>query len=153
MKGPIPRRKLLLIALALIGLALVKAGAAWYWWQHRSDTVAAVGLHCSDPGQTCALGDSGAVLAFVSPPRYSAPFVIEIAGAAATPTATFDMVGMSMGVARYRFVPAGDGRWRASVTLPVCISGSSEWVGSFVVDGREYRLPFTVGQPAQPRSS
>lgn len=154
MNGPVPRRKLLLIALALISLALIKAGAAWYWWQHRGDTVAAVDLHCRDLGQRCPLGDSGATLVFVSPPRHGGPFVIEIAGADATPAATFDMVGMSMGVARYRFVPAGDGRWRANVTLPVCISGSSEWVGSFVVDGSEYRLPFTVGHQAhQPRSS
>ncbi|AVY93198.1 MULTISPECIES: hypothetical protein [Microvirgula] len=146
MSGPVPRRKLLLVALALIVLALIKAGVAWYWWHNRTDTVAAVELRCPDLAQACALGDSGATLTFVSPPQHSAPFVVEIAGADATPTAGFDMVGMSMGVARYRFVPAGDGRWRARITLPVCVTGSSDWIGSFVVDGHEYRLPFTVGR-------
>lgn len=64
-------------------------------------------------------------------------------------TVSLEMQGMDMGQNRYRLLGGEDRTWQAEITLPVCVSGRSDWVAVFELlasDGR-YRLsvPFTLG--------
>jgi hypothetical protein len=34
--------------------------------------------------------------------------------------------------------------WKANVTLPVCVAGSSNWIMTLEVDGVKVRVPFTA---------
>jgi hypothetical protein len=62
----------------------------------------------------------------------------------------FVMPGMQMGLNRYALVHEGDDIWRARVTLPVCMSGRSDWVAEFefLADQRRMRFdaPFSLGK-------
>lgn len=62
-------------------------------------------------------------------------------------TVAFDMKAMDMGSNRYRLIETGDG-WHANVTLPVCMSGRSDWIADFEIlaEGQRYRLqvPFVL---------
>lgn len=64
--------------------------------------------------------------------------------------ADFQMVGMDMGMNRYRLTHS-DGAWRANVTLPVCMSGRVDWFAliEFTAKGNSYRAKF----PFQTRSN
>lgn len=59
----------------------------------------------------------------------------------------FEMVGMDMGVNRYRLRKNRAGEnWQASVMLPVCTADRSDWVAYFDVglkNGESYRLEYT----------
>jgi len=46
-----------------------------------------------------------------------------------------------MGFNRYRFVAAGQ-QWQAKVTLPVCISGSGDWLMDLQQGEHRYRVRF-----------
>jgi len=63
----------------------------------------------------------------------------------------FAMVGMDMGVNRYRLASARDGRWEGSALLPVCASGRSDWMVTVALAGpdgrREARFGFQAGRP------
>lgn len=62
-------------------------------------------------------------------------------------TVAFDMKDMDMGSNRYRLIEKDDS-WHANVTLPVCMSGRSDWVADFEVlaAGRRYQfqVPFVL---------
>lgn len=59
----------------------------------------------------------------------------------------FQMVGMEMGLNRYRLLEDGDG-WRGEATLPVCTSARADWVAimEFEHNARRYLVtfPFTT---------
>ena len=40
---------------------------------------------------------------------------------------SFSMVGMDMGLNRYRLEAQGDGVWQGQATLPVCAAGRRDW--------------------------
>ena len=59
------------------------------------------------------------------------------------------MKGMDMGWNRYRLNKDAAGYWNAEVTLPVCVSGRSDWVADFdaVAEGRrrvQWQVPFVL---------
>ncbi|MDT8387656.1 MAG: hypothetical protein RQ736_09085 [Thiogranum sp.] len=60
----------------------------------------------------------------------------------------FVMVDMQMGMNRYRLVPQSNRTWRADVTLPVCVSGRSDWIAQFELLSHEGRtrvdIPFSL---------
>jgi hypothetical protein len=113
-------------------------------------------------GQSCNVvqGCSGrhesltVTLAFEAGPRALQPFPVSVqVDADRQPDdvlVVFSMAGMDMGRNRYRLLPAGDGRWRGEVTLPVCSSGRSDWLADVEIHyaDRLYRLraPFVLGQ-------
>lgn len=61
---------------------------------------------------------------------------------------TFLMRGMDMGLNRYRLEGDARGGWRGSVTLPVCVSGRSDWIAAFelATASRSYQaqIPFVL---------
>ena len=44
---------------------------------------------------------------------------------------TFAMQGMDMGLNRYRLYGDSMSAWKADVTLPICLSGRSDWIAEF----------------------
>lgn len=63
-------------------------------------------------------------------------------------TVAFGMKGMEMGLNRYTFIEDGATAWHANVTLPVCISGRTDWIANFemLADGKRYQfqVPFML---------
>ena len=59
-------------------------------------------------------------------------------------SAVFVMRGMKMGLNRYHFVDQGNNRWRADVTLPVCVSGRSDWIAELELLTRGQRIQLNV---------
>jgi hypothetical protein len=55
---------------------------------------------------------------------------------------------MDMGLNRYRMLGDASSGWRAEVTLPICMSGRSDWIAEFelVSAGRRVllRVPFVL---------
>ena len=66
----------------------------------------------------------------------------------ASMTVAFGMQGMDMGLNRYGFIKNQASTWHANVTLPVCISGRSDWIADFEIlaDGKRYQfqVPFAL---------
>ena len=60
--------------------------------------------------------------------------------------ASFVMVGMEMGLNRYRLVAADNKVWRAKVILPVCVAGRRDWVLTLVLDDNAVQIPFSAGK-------
>ncbi|MXR37771.1 hypothetical protein [Craterilacuibacter sinensis] len=135
------RKKLLLLALALLALGAIKFALIRHYLQQEKTAQAEV-LQC-DVLAGCAL-PSGGMVKFRQPPLAGQPFVIDISGVGkAEPKAEFSMVSMDMGFNRYSFVSEGQ-NWSANVHLPVCVSGSKDWQMTLLLDGRRYTLPFAV---------
>jgi hypothetical protein len=59
-------------------------------------------------------------------------------------TVSFSMKGMDMGSNRYRLERNRQGGWQAQVTLPICISGRSDWLADFEVRTADQRLQFSI---------
>lgn len=63
-------------------------------------------------------------------------------------SAAFSMKGMDMGWNRYQLKGDSMSGWNASVTLPICVSGRTDWLADFelLVDGRRFQLqiPFVL---------
>ena len=71
------------------------------------------------------------------------PFILTVAAPDAhAVSAVFQMQGMEMGFNRYRLLREPNGVWRASITLPVCVSGRRDWLMILEVDGVRRALPF-----------
>lgn len=104
---------------------------------------------CPDPLAGCRLTVAAHPVGvrFLSAPDPLKPFVVEVSAPHAEQVgARFLMVGMEMGVNRYRFQREGAG-WRASVMLPACVAGRSDWLMELEVDGQQVAVPFTVVRP------
>ena len=60
----------------------------------------------------------------------------------------FSMEGMDMGWNRYQLKGDSMSGWNASVTLPICVSGRTDWLADFelLVDNRRFQLqiPFVL---------
>ncbi len=123
------------LAYALL-LLLLLAGGAW-WRQHERDPGDALVLPaatgCDAARTLCSVARGPVRLALRLDPgaRPLLPFGLELRVRTPQPvqsvTVDFRMAGMDMGRNRYRLQPAGPGRWRARVRLPVCLSGRSDW--------------------------
>ena len=87
-----------------------------------------------DLQQGCRAGDGSfsVELRFAAPPRAMKAFPVQLRVAAAEAVETvmisFSMQGMDMGLNRYRMVRAANNTWTADVTLPICVSGRSDWI-------------------------
>lgn len=135
------RQQWLFVAIALICFALLKAGLIYWYLQQKDKPAQPVNVSCSNLQQGCTLPD-GSMLRFDRTPRHSQPFLITLDKAASsTPSAEFSMEKMDMGFNRYRFVAAGT-QWQAKVTLPVCISGSGDWLMDLKLGEQNYRVRF-----------
>ncbi|OHX13049.1 hypothetical protein [Chromobacterium sphagni] len=138
------QRKWLIIGVALIALAAVKAGLIYWYLHNKQSKPKPQALACAMGRGACALPGGGS-LRFVSPPQHGQPFEVRLEGVTggAAPTVDFAMPEMDMGFNRYTFVREGAG-WKAQVILPMCVSGSRRWVAEVKVGEAAYSLPFNV---------
>ena len=89
---------------------------------------------------------------FGAVPRALHPFPISLQVNGGEPlrdvSVTFYMQGMDMGLNRYRLVGSAASGWKADITLPICMSGRSDWVAEFelLTEQRrlQFRLPFVL---------
>ncbi len=99
---------------------------------------------CADPVAGCRLPENLEVR-FSRQPTMMQAFGLEVAAPAdAEVHASFQMRGMEMGMNRYRLLRK-DGKWYASVMLPACVQGRSDWVLRLEVGNKVYELPFAAG--------
>ncbi|QEL56319.1 hypothetical protein [Chromobacterium paludis] len=140
------QRKLLILGVALIVFGAIKAGLIVWYLSHKPTAQPTQKLSCDISRGSCALPGGGG-LSFASQPEHGKPFVIRLAGVAAeaAPTADFTMPDMDMGFNRYTFVRDG-ADWKATVTLPMCVSGSRTWRLELRLGKTAYALPFSVGR-------
>ena len=135
------RQQWLFVGIALICFAMLKAGLIYWYLQNKGSELQRQDVSCSNLQQGCTLPD-GSVLRFDRTPHHSQPFLITLGKTAgAAPAAEFSMEKMDMGFNRYRFVD-GNTQWQAKVTLPVCISGSGDWLLDLKYADRSYRIRF-----------
>ncbi|HHJ15984.1 MAG TPA: hypothetical protein ENJ80_04730 [Gammaproteobacteria bacterium] len=89
---------------------------------------------------------------FGTVPRALQPFPVQVSvttGQAVESVAIgFSMRGMDMGLNRYRLVASAPHDWRGDITLPICISGRSDWLADVEVTagGNKYHVavPFVL---------
>jgi len=108
-----------------------------------------------DLQQGCRAGDEGSFsveLRFAAPPRAMKAFPVRLRVATGealeTVMISFSMLGMDMGLNRYRMVLGASNTWTADVTLPICVSGRSDWIaGVELVTARrrfQWNVPFVL---------
>ena len=104
------------------------------------------------PGCSVATDDFRVNFLIGPEPRALRPFAVRVSipdDVSITAIAVeFLMADMDMGMSRYRLVPQNDRSWRADVTLPVCMSGRSDWIAQFELVSREAQMrvdiPFSL---------
>jgi len=116
-------------------------------------TVLAVAPGC-DVRQGCRAGDDSISIdvQFDAAPiaLHAFPLSLHVSGdePVQSVTVSFSMQGMDMGLNRYRLIGNATRGWKADVTLPVCVSGRSDWVADFelLTEQRQlrFRLPFVL---------
>ncbi len=111
-------------ALGLIGLVIVAMPA-------KRDLDAAANaviepVECKNIVAGC--GNANFSVRVDQQPKVMQPFILSVQATKATALhASFAMHGMEMGLNRYRLIQQVDGTWLATVTLPVCVQGRSDW--------------------------
>ena len=89
-------------------------------------------------GREVSLGSDGAI-------RTLKPFGLWVRAANANKVeARFTMEGMDMGFNLYALHPDQAGIFRATVTLPVCVTGRRDWHLTVDVDGHRLTVPFVT---------
>ncbi|MCB5186246.1 hypothetical protein LG201_13610 [Methylobacillus gramineus] len=132
------------ILLLLFGVSGV---VAWWWFKQPQEALPEL-LPCADLVNGC--GNAEVSVQSDQMPKVMQVFELRLkAQDAQSVRARFDMREMQMGLNQYRFLRQQNGDWLAKVTLPVCVSGSSDWVMNIEMDTgagkRRYQLPFTAG--------
>lgn len=104
--------------------------------------------------QGCQVVDESVAVTvnFGAEPRALQPFPIHLrlegGQRADSVTVAFSMQGMDMGSNRYRLIADASGGWNADITLPICLSGRTDWVADFdfvVADRRlQVQVPFVL---------
>ena len=88
------------------------------------------------------------MFSFAAPPRAMKPFPVRLQVKGDEPVDSvmiaFSMPGMDMGLNRYRMIRGTAGDWGAEVTLPICISGRSDWVAGLEIVTAARRLHWNV---------
>lgn len=129
----------LIIALPLIFVAL--------WGARMQSSTESHMTVCTDPVLGCAFEHRGRTvrLRFSQPPKPLQPFTMTLdAPGAHQVQAEFQMQGMEMGFNRYNFTTDKTGVFTARVTLPVCVSGRSDWNLYLQIDAQRYTIPFST---------
>jgi len=128
---------LLLVALAAIAVA-------GYWLQRPAEAIV---VNCADPLAGCTLSHRGVPVnvRFLTRPAPMEAFGLSVTAPGASKiSAEFQMVGMKMGFNRYDLRLGKGGEFAARITLPVCVSGQSNWKLYLEIDGIRYALPFST---------
>jgi len=101
---------------------------------------------CAALTQGCTL-DQGKLFAKTdSVPTPLKPFDLTVVAPTAQEVhVEWHMQGMEMGLNRYRLIRQANGEWRATITLPVCVTGRRDWLMVIEVDGARRALAFQTG--------
>ena len=87
-------------------------------------------------------------VAFETRPRALQPFPVAVKPSGLKDikavSVGFSMPGMAMGLNRYALVSAAGDEWRGEVTLPICVSGRTDWVAEIEMLAPDGRLVFEV---------
>ena len=98
---------------------------------------------CAALTQGCALDQDKLFVKTDRAPTPLKPFALTVlAPAAQAVNVEVQMQGMEMGLNRYRLIRQANGEWRATITLPVCVTGRRDWLMLIEVDGVRHGLAF-----------
>lgn len=160
-------RRVLVAVGALIALAAFMWAGEWLGQRYLApDDSAAELIRLHVPADClatrgCVAEGEGLAMELVLPdpvrPLEAFPVRIQVQGSGAEAIAwarvEFEMTGMDMGVNRVSLTPRPEAanEWRGRATLPVCVTGRSDWLArvSLGAQGRVYRadFPFPVTSP------
>ena len=104
---------------------------------------------CQDLTQACRVNMDGTAieLMFSPEPALLKPFMLTVkVPGAKDVVAVFTMVGMDMGINRYRLQAVEGGHWQAKIILPACISRRSDWLLTLEIDGYKVKVPFSAAK-------
>jgi len=130
----------------LIGLVLW-ADQAGFW--RTPNTAKDVQADCATPERGCSLQVDGRMIRFGMQGELKslAPFQIWLEmpdSPVAKAEARFTMEGMDMGFNLYRLRPDAQGVLRATVTLPICVTGRRDWNMILEVENLRINVPFVT---------
>ncbi len=104
-------------------------------------------INCPNILHTCQLTVNGQSihLTFLQRPVGLHPFTLQVVAPDAHQiSASFAMADMDMGNNNYRLVRKNGQIWQTQVILPVCMSGSPNWLLTLNIDGKNSVIPFTA---------
>lgn len=132
-------RGLPLLLVAMIGVVV--------WLNANRAAAPARAVACADMAAGCAAKTAAGDIRFgvQGPVKVLKPFGVwaEAPGAHRV-EAHFSMEGMDMGFNLYTLRADDHGVFRATVTLPVCVSGRRDWVMTLDIDGTALTVPFVT---------
>ena len=100
-------------------------------------------VSCAALTQGCALDQDKLFVKTDRAPTPLKPFALTVrAPAAQAVNVEVQMQGMEMGLNRYRLIRQANGEWRATITLPVCVTGRRDWLMLIEVDDARRALAF-----------
>ena len=100
-------------------------------------------VNCAALIQGCALDQDKLFVKTDRAPTPLKPFALTVrAPAAQAVNIEVQMQGMEMGLNRYRLIRQANGEWRATITLPVCVTGRRDWLMLIEVDDARRVLAF-----------
>jgi hypothetical protein len=132
-------RGLPLVLFAMIGVVV--------WMNAGRQEQAALVVTCPELVAGCAAQANGRVVSLGASARIKPlkPFQLWVQAAGASRVeARFAMEGMDMGFNLYTLHADNQGVFRASVTLPVCVSGRRDWIMTLEIDGMRLAVPFVT---------
>ena len=132
-----------LVLIAVIGLITLAL-----WYGRAQEEINATPITCADLSGSCTARVAGRdiSLGIVGKPIALKPFQLWLKAAGARKvTARFTMQGMNMGINLYILHADSAGVFRASVILPMCVSGRREWTLTVDIDGTRIAVPFVAG--------
>lgn len=133
--------------LAPWAVLLALAGIVYFQHAQRAETAAGPRLHCPDPVTGCAtqLGGRPITVGMDAQRRVMQPFNLWVrASGARRVRASFTMEDMDMGLNLYTLQADKEGVFRGRITLPVCVTGTREWLLTLEVDDDRLILPFDL---------
>lgn len=131
----------------LVPLLLAVLVGVVLWFNPARQAPPATPVSCPDLTRGCPLPVAGRALrvGVDRAIRVMQPFELWLqAPGIRQATASFSMPDMDMGFNLYVLRPGADGLLRATVTLPVCVSGSREWLLTLEIDGMRLVIPFVT---------
>ena len=113
-------------------------------------------LPCNIATDGCTAGNDNVQLSVKFDQDFGAlkPFTLQLQLDQNTPVKVdeinliFSMNGMNMGLNKYRLIQKNDALWVATVTLPICTSGRSDWIADFEIQSINQKwkaqIPFVL---------
>jgi hypothetical protein len=137
-----PRHLLRLLPLVLIALIGV---VVWLNADRHDSPPVSVACHDLVAGCVARVAGHEVRVRVDAPVKALRPFELWVEAASARRVeARFSMEGMDMGFNLYVLRDEAPGVFRARVTLPVCVSGSRNWLMTLELDGTRLVLPFVT---------